>query len=403
MKPKQIFGHPLIRNFLAIVVVALTAGLRAQPLHALNSSFPWITFLPAVIVSAVFGGLSAGLLATGLACVTIGLLWSLFAAEPVIKTNADWLQMSVFILIAGMISAACEAVRRTHARLEVYHTLVKSLDDGFCVVEMLHDAEGKPVDYRFLQCNPAFEKQTGIRQATGKTMRNLVPSHESHWFEIYERVAGTGEDIRFENVAAGMQRHYDVFAFRVGGSGSHRVGILFKDITERKKNERDLIDASLHDSLTGLSNRVMCLEHLSKALARAKRSKQNLAFLFLDLDGFKAVNDNFGHLAGDNLLRTVAERLLSSVRAGDVVSRFGGDEFTVILESYEQDQLPDIAERITRILELPVVLDEGTVQISVSIGIASYPESALEEESLIQKADAAMYVVKRDRKLAFKA
>lgn len=136
--------------------------------------------------------------------------------------------------------AAQAALRDSEER---YRTLFESMDQGFCVIEMLYDANDKANDYRFVEINPAFEKQTGFQQALGKTIRELVPDHDEHWFEIYGRVARTGESIRFENPARAMQRHYDVFAFRIGGKGSQRVGILFKDITENKLAEQTLIAA----------------------------------------------------------------------------------------------------------------------------------------------------------------
>jgi len=123
---------------------------------------------------------------------------------------------------------------------ERYRTLFELMDEGFCVVEMLYDPDGKAVDYRFVETNPAFEKHTGLQQALGKTIRQMVPNHDAHWFEIYGKVARTGESIRFENPAYAMQRYYDVFAFRIGGDGSQRVGVLFNDITERKRAEEAL-------------------------------------------------------------------------------------------------------------------------------------------------------------------
>ena len=98
----------------------------------------------------------------------------------------------------------------------------------------MFDASGKPVDYRFLEINPAFEKQTGLRNAQGKRMRELAPNHEEHWFQIYGNIALTGEPLRFENEAKALGRHYEVCAYRVGGAGSRKVAILFNDITDRK-------------------------------------------------------------------------------------------------------------------------------------------------------------------------
>jgi PAS domain-containing protein len=108
---------------------------------------------------------------------------------------------------------------------------------------MLNDPDGKAVDYRFVEINPAFERQTGLHEAVGKTIRQMVPNHEAYWFEIYGKVSRTGEAIRFENAAVAMKRYYDVFAFRIGGEGSQRVGILFNDIAERKRSERALRDS----------------------------------------------------------------------------------------------------------------------------------------------------------------
>ena len=136
------------------------------------------------------------------------------------------------------------AVQATlRASEERYRTLFESMDQGFCVVEMLYDRDGKPVDYRFVEANPAFVEQAGFQPGLGKTIRELVPDHDEYWFEIYGKVARTGEPIRFENPARAMQRHYDVFAFRIGGEDSQRVGILFKDITENKRAEQQLTTA----------------------------------------------------------------------------------------------------------------------------------------------------------------
>jgi diguanylate cyclase (GGDEF)-like protein len=402
MKRGKLLHSLLIGVLLPSAFVAMAATLRIWPLRWIEPNLPWVTFYPAVIAAAVLGGFWAGLVATGSACVTVLLLWQLFAAAPFIRTNAQWIGMLVFIATGGMISAVCENLRSAQARVRVYQTLVNSLDDGFCVVQMLYDSRNQPIDYRFLECNPAFEKQTGLREAKGKTIRQMVPGHESHWFEIYGNVARTGEEIRFENPAAGMNRHYDVFAFRVGGDGSNRVGILFKDVTKRKSQEKELIDAALYDKLTGLLNRAMFRGYFSKALARAQRSGQNLVLLFLDLDGFKQVNDTFGHEAGDNLLRSVAQRLLSCVRAGDLVSRLGGDEFTVILENCSPEHLPVVAGKFIGILELPIDVDGKTTQISASIGIVTYPSCGDDEDTLLRRADATMYAVKKDRKKGFK-
>jgi PAS domain S-box-containing protein len=121
-----------------------------------------------------------------------------------------------------------------------YRILFETLIEGFCTIEMIFDANGKPVDYRFLEINPAFEKQTGLRNAQGKLMRELAPDHEAHWFQLYGKVALTGEPVHFENEAKALGRYYDVRAYRVGGPDSRKVAILFNDITEQKKADGKL-------------------------------------------------------------------------------------------------------------------------------------------------------------------
>ena len=133
-----------------------------------------------------------------------------------------------------------DALRQSELR---YRTLFETMDEGFCVVEMIYDAEGKPVDYRFVEANPAFEKHIGFKNGLGRTIRELVPDYDAHWFEIYGRVARTGASTRFEEVAEAMQRFYDVFAFRIGGEENPRVGILFKDITYQKRAEKAIREA----------------------------------------------------------------------------------------------------------------------------------------------------------------
>ena len=128
-----------------------------------------------------------------------------------------------------------EARRDSETR---FRTLFDSMDEGYSVVEMIFDGKNNPIDYRFLEINPAFERQTGIKHARGRCMREIAPDHEQHWFDIYGRIALTGETLRFENPAAALQRYFEVCAFRVGPPELRRVGIVFNDITERKNTDR---------------------------------------------------------------------------------------------------------------------------------------------------------------------
>lgn len=142
----------------------------------------------------------------------------------------------VFILDLSDRKQAEADLRQSEAR---YRTLFESIDEGFCIIEMLFDRNQKPIDYRFLEINPAFEKHTGLINAKGKRMRELVPNHEEYWFEIYGNVMQTGIPSRFESHAKAMNRWYDVYAFRIEQSAGHRVAVLFNDITDRKLSEQE--------------------------------------------------------------------------------------------------------------------------------------------------------------------
>jgi PAS domain-containing protein len=152
-----------------------------------------------------------------------------------------------------------EALRESE---ESYRRVLDSIAQGFCVVEVLFDKAQKPLDYRFVEVNAAFEKQTGLVNAVGQRMRTLVPSHEEYWFETYGKVALGGHSVRFENEAKALNRWYDVFAFRIGPAGLRRVGILFSDITERRHRmtEYERVMEELEKSKATLQDKVRDLE-----------------------------------------------------------------------------------------------------------------------------------------------
>jgi diguanylate cyclase (GGDEF)-like protein len=161
------------------------------------------------------------------------------------------------------------------------------------------------------------------------------------------------------------------------------------------RHQEDLQQLALHDPLTDLPNRALLDDRLAKAIAAAKRSGRRLAVLFLDVDRFKQINDVWGHAIGDELLRSVAERLLASVRRSDTVSRHGGDEFVLLLTEIDQPQ--HAADRATELMSAVTMPHQGgghKIDITVSIGVSVYPDDGLEAAMLLQAADAAMYQAK---------
>ncbi len=177
----------------------------------------------------------------------------------------------------------------------------------------------------------------------------------------------------------------------VGAQGTLR------EINERKHLETLLAEQALHDPLTGLPNRRFFAEVVTRLLLHAKRSGETVAIGFVDLDGFKEVNDTYGHQAGDALLQEVADRLRSAVREGDVVARLGGDEFTVALRSLQDEShARAIAERMAAAFEVPFDLGTTTVASYASIGVALYPAHGTDLEALLRSSDRAMYRAKHD-------
>ena len=150
-----------------------------------------------------------------------------------------------------------------------------------------------------------------------------------------------------------------------------------------------------HDALTGLPNRRLLLDRLNQAIAQASRQKKRVALVFFDVDGFKVINDKFGHIAGDKLLQGVAQRLSACLRAADTACRYGGDEFIVLLPEIEGEQSAAVVEqKIRSRLAAPYLVDGAMITVTLSIGTAVYPVDARDHRDLIKLADAAMYSMK---------
>lgn len=181
-----------------------------------------------------------------------------------------------------------------------------------------------------------------------------------------------------------------------------RTSALQEEVAERRRAEEMLRHVASHDALTDLPNRSLMMDRLDKAINRAHRDNKKCAVMFIDLDGFKPINDTLGHDMGDVLLREVADRLTGVIRETDTAARFGGDEFVLILSdlSKDEDTVP-VAEKVLGALGMPINLKGNEARIGASIGVALYPDHGLSAESLLKQADIAMYGVKESGKNAF--
>lgn len=186
----------------------------------------------------------------------------------------------------------------------------------------------------------------------------------------------------------------------------YKLKNLIKDmeveVKEIKTTEKINRHRSLHDYLTGLPNRLYFNDRLAWAIDYAQRNGDKLAVMFLDLDGFKEVNDTFGHETGDRVLKEVAGRLRGCIRSNDTLSRLGGDEFTVVLVQLEDEKDASIvAKKFIKILGEPFKVNKNVINLSISIGISTYPRDGLDPSDLLKKADKAMYKIKANGKNTF--
>jgi len=174
------------------------------------------------------------------------------------------------------------------------------------------------------------------------------------------------------------------------------------EIEEREKITAELHFLANHDALTGLPSLRLCKDRLDQSLAEARRNRQTSAVMFLDLDGFKDINDQYGHEFGDRVLKATAERITSEIRETDTVARIGGDEFVIILSSLPECQIADrIATSLIEGISQPIIIDKIEVTVSASIGVSLYPKNGVTVEQLIRSADHAMYQVKHAGKNSF--
>jgi diguanylate cyclase (GGDEF)-like protein len=176
----------------------------------------------------------------------------------------------------------------------------------------------------------------------------------------------------------------------------YRTGWLFERARGNLKLAEEFGHLAMHDPLTRLPNRRSFDDHLAKTLSNAQRKKQAFAIFYMDLDGFKSVNDNYGHDVGDGALIVASTRIKEVIRGSELLARVGGDEFALIVEDFtDQEALGQLASRIIASMEKPVLtIQHQEVKLGISIGIASYPLHAKDSESLISAADSAMYISK---------
>lgn len=262
------------------------------------------------------------------------------------------------------------------------------------------DAQGVIED-----ANPAVAEVFGytLDELIGQPIYPLIPELAKDVLNAYSQKKSNRRPARYREVTGfhkgSKQLPLEINIARMELNEAIHFVCIVRDITERKVAEAKLTQLALYDQLTGLPNRTRFQESLAFSLSQARRVKSAMALLFIDLDGFKNINDTLGHDIGDQLLKEVGKRLQACIRGSDAAARMGGDEFTVILNNLQSnDQVTGIAEKIIAAINQPMELDGNNCQVGASVGIALYPDHAENAVALVKSADIAMYHAKANGK-----
>ncbi len=285
-------------------------------------------------------------------------------------------------------------VKRLQRELLIQGNFLRTIFDVIPDLIWLQDAQGQ-----YLACNAMFERFIGAKEADiiGRTVNDFIEPKNNHdnvatntsqTYSNYLNFADNSHKGLFETIKTPM--------WDAKGNITSILGVS-RDITEHKQREQQLISYAHFDTLTGLANRTLFLEHLTQVSKQRTQQGSFSAVLFIDLDRFKEINDTQGHSIGDQVLKLVAQRLKNILRQGDTLARFGGDEFTILLEKINTPiDVSHVAQTILETLREPLTIDHYQFYLTTSIGIAIYPDDSNDPESLLRFADIAMYKAKEN-------
>jgi diguanylate cyclase (GGDEF)-like protein/PAS domain S-box-containing protein len=287
-----------------------------------------------------------------------------------------------------------QLVDKRTKQLKVYENIVQNTDEAIYITD---------VDANIIKINEAFEKITGYDkdEILGKNVNLMTLAKNHNQKEVIKEHlkkdgSWSGEmwNTKKDGTEFPMLLTINVL-YDQDNNIMHYLGI-FRDITHIKESEKKLEAMAYYDNLTKLANRALFIETLKNEIKYSLRANISFAILYIDLDGFKAVNDTMGHQEGDHILQEVAQRLKNSVRDSDICCRMGGDEFTVLLkDTSSREGVQALADKIIYEISQPIKTDNSTANVSASIGVAIFPEHSKDINSLITTADTAMYKAKQ--------
>jgi len=260
-------------------------------------------------------------------------------------------------------------------------------------------------DQKIVLLNSVGEEMLNVSNdmVIGRSSGDFMSAERAALYNTYDQMALQSEGaimLKEEHVidAHGRQRVIQLkkTVLRTSSGEADCILTLGIDLTEQKQAEARIAHLAHYDPLTGLANRALFTREMDAALSRVQRQDRQVALLCLDLDRFKAINDSYGHMAGDQLLTEVAERLRGCVRKSDIIARMGGDEFTIIQDIESAEDAQHLAGRIIETLKQPIIVNDIALEVGVSIGIALAPTDGMDANNLLSRADLAMYRVKAE-------
>ncbi|TXF97383.1 bifunctional diguanylate cyclase/phosphodiesterase [Massilia arenae] len=308
------------------------------------------------------------------------------------------LLVAVVILVSAWSWQLAKARRRERQAQETYAAASEASPDAFFVLRSIMNQRGRVTDFTIVTTNSRAEQLTGLRkeQLAGQRMSVMLPgAFSAGIFADLAAVALDGVTHETEWLARSLPQG-ERWLYRQAVAVEDGVVVIVRDVTERRLAEGRIRHLAHHDDLTGLPNRSLLRERLDGAIATAAGDGSAVGLAFIDLDGFKLVNDALGHNAGDALLKVVGARMARCLGAGDTLARFGGDEFVILLPalSGEPAAIAPLLEQVREAVTEPVLVEGQEVQVSCSIGVTFYPRDGIDANALMMHADVAMYRAK---------
>jgi len=311
------------------------------------------------------------------------------------------LQFEYVRRINSILEERGQALKKSQNNLHLAHKIIEASLDGIIIV----NSKGL-MEY----VNPTFTKVTGFssEEAIGQSPSLLKSGHHDEtyyqemWAQLQKEGYWQGEIWNRRKNGEIYPEWLTITAIKDDAGNIHQHAGIFCDITDRKDQETEIRRLAYFDELTKLPNRRLFLDRLNMAVARAKRHKERLAVMFLDLDHFKKINDTLGHYTGDKILIEAAERLTQCTRDEDTVARLGGDEFILLFPEVESiDEITKMADRIVQSFSEHFEINDKNLFVTASLGISIFPNDGDDTENLIKNADAAMYRSKDDGRSTF--